>query len=536
MTDPIVLTPSTGGVLGRIGAVGNVVRKITNDGWTNILTGLGIAGRDKRVSTDFAQSYTLSREELAILYEGDDVCALACDLLPAEMFREWIRIPIDRDGKIEDKLSALGVRQKFEEASVWGRLYGGAGIVVGVSDGKRMDQPLDFERVRSIDWLTVLDRHELYIDSKYSDPRSAKFGEPEYYTIRTVGDRGPTWSQRVHESRVISFPGARTSRQKKAQNSGWDDSIIQKTFDVIRDYNAVHSSSAQLAQDFAQAVYKIKGLADMLSADDDEDVLKRLAFLDLARSVARAIPLDAESEEFERKTTPVTGLPDLIDRQTQRLSLALGIPVSRLIGTSPGGLNNTGENEQRNLNNAVRAMQATVIRPRLSWIIDLVAREVGVKPEQGDHVAWTFAPLWQPTAKEQAETRKITAETDKLYIDAGVIDAVEVAESRFGGDEYGTETVLDRDVRKEDDSEGEKQDEVNMTDAINLVARVHKREIPRDSGVQLLVSIYGFDADTADRIMGEAGRGEPPPVAAPVLPGIKPPAPAQAAAAPKVEP
>ena len=53
-----------------------------------------------------------------------------------------------------------------------------------------------------------------------------------------------------------------------------------------------------------------------------------------------------------------------------------------------------------------------------------------------------FNPLWQPTEAEVVETRNKQADTDMKYIQAGVLTPEEVAISRFGGDEYSSETIL----------------------------------------------------------------------------------------------
>jgi hypothetical protein len=64
----------------------------------------------------------------------------------------------------------------------------------------------------------------------------------------------------------------------------------------------------------------------------------------------------------------------------------------------------------------------------------------GIEPDN-----WTvsFPPLWQPTEQERATTRKMVAETDAIYYDMGVVTSSEVRSSRFGSDEYSSETVID---------------------------------------------------------------------------------------------
>jgi hypothetical protein len=64
------------------------------------------------------------------------------------------------------------------------------------------------------------------------------------------------------------------------------------------------------------------------------------------------------------------------------------------------------------------------------------------------------------TEKEQAEVRKIQADTDAIYIDTGVVAEDEITYSRFGGGEYSTDTILDLEKRNADKlAEDEEPDE-----------------------------------------------------------------------------
>jgi hypothetical protein len=59
------------------------------------------------------------------------------------------------------------------------------------------------------------------------------------------------------------------------------------------------------------------------------------------------------------------------------------------------------------------------------------------------------------------------AETDTIYINAGVVSPDEVAVSRFGGDEYSDETVIDFDERERLEKEEELAREEMLAQGIN---------------------------------------------------------------------
>lgn len=422
------------------------------DGWTNVLTGLGRAARDKRKGAVFERDWLLTRDTLESLFHGDDMICRLCELPAKEMTREWIEIAGDPDNKIGSRLQELEARSRVCEALTWARLYGGCVIVLVVDDGRAMDQPLNLDGVKSIDDLMVIDRHDLSIAAKYANPALPKFGQPETFEIRTTaitvpGQTVTSLNARIHESRCLVFHGTLTGRRRKIENEGWAQGVVDRIYEVVRDFTASYAGAAHLLTDYAQAVFKIKGLAAMLASDQDALVIKRLQLLDLARSVARAIPLDAEGEDFDRKATPTSGLPELLDRMASRLSAATGIPLPVLMGQHPGGLNATGDDDARNWYNVIRSEQETHLRNPLALLLRVVAKAVGVDPKsKDDQVTFDFRSLWQATEAETATTRKTVAETDALYHGIGVLDAAEISVSRFGGDKYSIETTIDQEL------------------------------------------------------------------------------------------
>jgi phage-related protein (TIGR01555 family) len=121
------------------------------------------------------------------------------------------------------------------------------------------------------------------------------------------------------------------------------------------------------------------------------------------------------------------------------------MPISKLFGQSASGLNATGEGDARNWYDAVKAYQADSVRPAYERMLRLIfAAKTG--PTRGiepDNWSLKFPPLWQPTEKERAETRKIVAETDAINYDMGLVTSEELRTSRFGGEEYSAETEID---------------------------------------------------------------------------------------------
>jgi phage-related protein (TIGR01555 family) len=376
-------------------------------------------------------------------------------------FRKTFSGGMDPDTKkeVEHQWEELGLMDAIWEALCYERAYGGAAILIGAQDGATdLEQPLVTGSVRSVDFLTVMEPREIQPVLWYGDPRAKKFGKPAVYQLTPITP-GNTYqlgpgavrprqvyanTVRIHESRLIVFGGIRVSRRLTAVNGGWGDSILTRVWRILRDYNLSWGAAGSLVCDFAQAVYKMKGLNDLLQEDKEDLFKRRMLGMEMARSVARATMIDGE-DEFTRIVTPIAGLPDLLDRFTQRLCMCARLPLPLLAGESPGGLNASGASgdQLRMFYDSAKSEQKRKIVPVIRRVTQLIMQAlIGGEPAQ-----WTIEPraLWQPTQKEQIETRKIQCDIDCAYLDRGVNGQQEIRDSRFGGKTYSFETKLIKD-------------------------------------------------------------------------------------------
>ncbi len=456
----------------------------------NLLTGHGTS-RDKTTATQFAANGRLTFAQLEALYHDEDLAARIIDAEPEQMYREGFDIRLVKKsptkdpeakqdafgappgnkpppgpklptpgkpkpkrsefGDLEDELAeqcaALGVQEAFLEGQVLGRHYGGAAVFVGADDGRRPDQPLDETKIRSVDFLHVLDRYSLWPNTFYVDPKSPKFGKPETYRvfrpissgIAQVVAANPQ-DDVIHETRLILFPGARTTIRRRVANFGWDDSVLQRVHPVLMQFGLSWTAATHLLSDASQGVYKVKNLLDMIAGNNKDELMTRMAIVDETRSTARMLLADADTESFERTHTPFGGIPEMLDRVVQRLAAAARIPVTVLMGMSPAGMNATGESDMRQWYDKIRTQQANVAAPRLKRLVTLL---LAARGKTDLSVEIKFRPLWQPTALEEADRRLAIAQTDDIYHTMGALLEEEIRESRWGGDGYNPETTID---------------------------------------------------------------------------------------------
>lgn len=402
------------------------------DGWANSLTGIGTE-RDKVMATGFTIDGRLPFQMLEELYHNDDVAARICDLLPETALREEWRL---KDDGLARDMYALGACDAFENAWIFGRAYGGAAVIMG--RGGNSEEPATAPPTS----LYVADRWALSVNSFYVDSSSPKYGTPQTYRILRPILSGPGQQAApqnpgdtiIHESRVIVFPGARTSPRRRLANWYWDDSVLQRVYSIVQAYGITWASVVHLLQDAAQGVFSIKDLWNMISSGQKDIVQERMKTVDEQRSSGRAITIDADSEEFTRVPTPFTSIPELIDRMSERLSSATGYPLTILMGSSPAGMNATGKSDLEIFYGRVRKQQQKIVTPAVRKLAEAMGQK---------DVLVSYPPLWMPSDEEISKTRYATAQSDNLYFQMGVLLPEEIRKSRFKTTGYSLETEID---------------------------------------------------------------------------------------------
>lgn len=424
--------------------------KINLDGWVNALTNLGVLGKDKRLGA--VAQYSQSNEiELEELYAADEMATKLVDKLPEEALRAGFKITnIDKDlaetiqTYMETKLQASA--KLFE---VWSkaRLYGGAGLfMVGA---RTQDLKFPFMKGNPVIALHTLNRYELQTDypSIQNDLTKPGYGLPtQYQFVPRTAVSAVNANQMIDCTHLIRFEGAKLPDRLFIQNNYWSDSILTKLTNAIRNYSTSHDSVAAIIQDFRIAVFKIKNLADQVASGDDQAIVTRLQLVDLGKSIARAVCIDADGEDFDYKTSSLAGLDQVLSKIEQRLIAGSNMPHTILMGESPSGSNATGNSTVLGWYDYVANQQKTYLKPKVVKLVEMVA--AGLQIEVGGFDI-EFNPLWQMDEKELVAMRKTQAETDEIYMNTQVIDPREVAVSRFGGDAYSYETEIDMSLREQ---------------------------------------------------------------------------------------
>lgn len=373
----------------------------------NLVANLG-TGRDKAASSAYVIPQ-LTDIEAINAYKGAWIPAKIVDIPPLDATRNWRNWQAEGEDitLIEAEEKRLGLRGAIRTTLTRARLFGGAAIYIGTADADP-SQPLDASRIGrgGLRYLTTLNRRQLSAGTMELDPASPLFGKPREYMLST-----PNGMLTIHPSRLVVFVGKPTPdpELETGPNYGWGDSVLLSCMEAVKNSDAATANVASLIFEAKVDVFKIPNFMENLESPEYRTrILERFRLAAMGKGINGALVLDAE-EDYQQKSASFAQLPEIMASMLQQVSGAADIPITRLLGQSPSGMNATGDSDTRNYYDRIRAMQELDIGPAMAVLDECLIRSaLGDRPES---VFYDWASLWQTTATEKADIGKKAAET-----------------------------------------------------------------------------------------------------------------------------
>ncbi|MCC4588750.1 DUF1073 domain-containing protein [Xanthomonas sp. NCPPB 1067] len=388
------------------------------DGLVNLVANLGTA-RDKAAASVYGLPL-LSDVEASNAYRGTWLARKVIDIPAMDSCRKWRGWSADQEQitAIEAEEKRLGLQQKMLAAMTWARLYGGAALYLGTGSAAPGEalQPESIGK-GGIRHVNVLAKRVLQAGELDRDPESPGYGLPAYYTLTT--DRSGQIN--IHPSRLVILHGAARPDPEVdgGGEAGWGDSVLLAISRAIKDADATAGNIASLVFEAKVDVIKIPNFMSMLADPAyEEQVLQRLQLAAMAKGINGALLLDSE-EDYSQKSTSFAGLNDILMAFMQLASGASDIPMTRLLGQSPGGMNSTGESDLRNYYDRISSNQELVLSPAMQIMDECLIRSaLGARPPE---VFYNWRSLWQTSDTERATNGKTTADTIKTIADTKLV-------------------------------------------------------------------------------------------------------------------
>lgn len=357
-----------------------------------------------------------------------------------EMTRKWIKLKtVGDDDKSErvkqlvDALERYQVREKFREAAEHDGYFGGGQIYIDVLSPKNVSAWTDDAELQSklfisdkkitkgsLKGLQVIEPVWTYPGVyNASNPLSPDFYKPTEWFVM-----GKT----VHASRMIDFVSRQVPDLLKSSYNFRGLSLVQMAEPYVNNWLRTRDSVSDMIHSFSIPVIGTN-MQSTLSGGPADQLLYRLDLFNRCRDNRGAFAknnTDDNLESVEFVNAPLSGLDVLQAQSQEHMAAVSSIPLVKLLGITPNGLNASSDGEIRVFYDYIHSLQQAMFSAPLKRVMDVI--QLSEFGEIDPDIFFEFEPLFEMSAKEKADIRKVDADTDAVYITAGALSANEVRE------------------------------------------------------------------------------------------------------------
>lgn len=434
---------------------------LTLDAFQNFLARTGFGTPSLMEATAYPLTrMTRDYNTLNALYRNSWLARRIIDLVPKDMTKNGWKydgdIAPEKIDMLEKSVRQTRLKQNILRGLNWGRLYGGAaGLMLIEGQEDILAEPLDVETILPGDFkgLLVVDRWAgAYPESELiADISSPEFGLPEWYQFR---DSAQQVVSRVHHSRIIRFVGDDLPEWEAQAETHWGASIIESVFEEIKKRDNTSANLANLIFLANLRVMKMEDLGQILGASTDTAKTHLYSTITAQNQLMSnfGIYLMSKEDDFQQfQLNNFAGINDVYESFMLDVAGAAQIPVTKLFGRAPAGLNSTGESDLRNYYDVIESDQESRLRPVLEKLLPVLCASVlGEIPED---IGITFNPLETPSEKDQGDAVKWRSDAVYGAHDRGIIsDQTALKELKQMADGTGLfSNITDEDIESAED-------------------------------------------------------------------------------------
>ena len=245
-----------------------------------------------------------------------------------------------------------------------------------------------------------------------NDPLKGNWYKPHEWYVQ---------SKIVHSSRLFTIIARPVPDLLKPTYSFGGLSLSQIAMPYVTNWLETRQAVNDIIVSFSVFVLSTN-LAASVQADGQE-MLNRAELFNLVRSNKGLMMIDKETEAFQNVSASLAGLHELQAQAQEHMASVSHIPIVKLLGIQPAGLNASSEGEIRSFYDWIGSFQEFTMREPLHALVGLVM--LSLWGEVDHSITFKFKPLWSLDEKGAAEVQKIKADTDAVLIEAGAITNAE---------------------------------------------------------------------------------------------------------------
>lgn len=335
-----------------------------------------------------------------------------------------------------DKIKAL--KDDQERLELWDKLY-----AISRDDGffGRSHLYMDF----GVDVESGSPELRTPVGDGRSDATKSKIGKGKFKELKVIeavwtypqaynanNPLAPGWyspqkwfvmGQEIHGSRLPTFIGHVVPDLLKPAYSFGGISLSQLAQRYVDIWLQTKQSVADLVHSFSIMVLCCD-VSTILEAGGAEALYNRADMFNMIRDNRGLMMINKATEDFKNVSASLGGLHELQAQAQEHMASIVRIPLVKLLGISPSGLNASSEGEIRSYYDSISAYQKRFFRPNLTKIVNFEQMSLFGDIDPG--ITIKFEPLWELSDKERGDKQKADADRHQVYVDMGTIDAGEV--------------------------------------------------------------------------------------------------------------
>ena len=385
------------------------------DSWNN-----GVANINQNNSIMQYSTFLLNRlsyQQLASL-STDDIIRNAIGVITREILKEWGAVKIStNNNNVDINKIQVYIKNRFKEinfVNVLNKaindslLFGGSFIYFNFDGQQDYSKELVITKETKGNKLLSLKVIEAWLvapnNVNTSNPLNIDYMKPSKWYVSGAGA--------VDSTRLYNMVFFEAPDLIKPLFNFLGISLAQLMHDKVKCADIIRQSLSDIFLRFRMDIIKTPALA----TNNSQMLENRINALNEAKNNLATLML-TDKEDFIQSVTSLSGLDRIQAQAYESIASSATIPINKLFGQTPTGLNNSGAYDLENFNDTIKGYQTNIIKPFIDTILKFILNELDLEVE----AEFEFNSLKQLSEVEKAQVNNLEADFYTKLISSGII-------------------------------------------------------------------------------------------------------------------